>query len=50
MDRIDLILSKIFKVPFLIVAFLVYLPVSTLDLLWNTIIEEKPVPVKVISR
>lgn len=47
MDRIDFILSKTFKIPFLLVAFLVYLPVYFLDVLWNIIIEEKPVPVKV---
>lgn len=47
MDRIDFLISRIFKIPFLIVAFLVYLPVYALDVLWNLIIEEKPVPVQV---
>jgi len=50
MESIGWVISKLFKIPFLALIFIIYLPINILDVLWNIIVEEKPVPVKVISR
>jgi len=42
MERLFWLLSTLFKIPLLMVLFLIYFPINILDVLWLKIIGEKP--------